>query len=256
MRARRLLVQSWFLPLLTGSALVLLCLWVVLWGYPDINQWLFQRVNALGARGDVFWQQVTVLGEGLVAFVLLASFSARNGRFIWMLLLAALIAGVASQTLKHWLDMPRPAVTLGAESFNLIGWELRARAFPSGHATTALVAAVMATWRFPAWKYAIYAVAVLIALSRIVVGAHWPFDVIAGGCLGYLSGRATLWLVARARFKDTSWQPVIAWLVLLVMAIWLAVFPLEYPLARALVLIIAAAGVVVALLNLRRLLVK
>jgi membrane-associated phospholipid phosphatase len=56
--------------------------------------------------------------------------------------------------------------------------------FPSGHATTAFaLAALLALW-YPRWAAGFLALAGLVALSRVVLGAHFPSDVLAGAALG------------------------------------------------------------------------
>lgn len=255
-------MQKWLsntpilLQLAAGLLLFLLVFRVGVWGYPSFNEQLFISLNTLGSYGNWFWQNLTMLGEGLVAFVLLACFSQRNGRFIWALLLAAIIAGLSSQLLKHWLEMPRPAAILEPGSFNLIGAELRSRAFPSGHATTALVAASMAAWRFPRLRVVVYVFFACVAFSRITVGAHWPFDVLAGACLGYLSGKAAAAISLRYLQRISVWASYGAWVLLIAMSLWLFTFELDYPQARFLTLTIAAAGVTTSLVKLQALLPK
>lgn len=248
--------HSFWIQVVVSAFLVLLVSWVSIWGYPNFNEQIFLALNTIGGRGGWFWQNLTVLGEGLVAFVLLASFSRRDGHFIWALLFAALIAGLSSQLMKHWMEMPRPAAVLEPGSFNLIGAELRARAFPSGHATTALVAASMASWRFPQVRLTIYTLFICVALSRVIVGAHWPFDVLAGGCLGYLSGWCARCISTRYLMFRAEWTAIVAWLLVSILALWLFIFDLDYPAARVLALGIGSLGVVTAILNLRLLLVK
>jgi membrane-associated phospholipid phosphatase len=239
-----------------GVLLFILIFRVSIWGYPNFNQQIFLALNAMGTQGNWFWQNVTMLGEGLVAFVLLACFSPRDGRFLWALLIGAVIAGSSSQLLKHWLEMPRPAAILEPGSFNLIGAELRSRAFPSGHATTAFVAASMAAWRFPRLRIAAYAFFSCVAFSRIVVGAHWPLDVVAGGCLGFLSGQAAGAIAARYLKKVSLWAQYVAWLLLIALSVWLLFFHLDYPAAKLLTQLTGTAGIVTALVNIRALLRK
>jgi undecaprenyl-diphosphatase len=55
---------------------------------------------------------------------------------------------------------------------------------PSGHTTTAFAALVAIGAIFPQARALMWIYAVLIALSRVVVTAHHPSDVIAGAVLG------------------------------------------------------------------------
>ena len=60
--------------------------------------------------------------------------------------------------------------------------------FPSGHSTTAFAAAtVLGAW-FPRFRPAFYVLAALIAWSRVVVGVHYPLDVLGGAVLGTALG--------------------------------------------------------------------
>ena len=56
--------------------------------------------------------------------------------------------------------------------------------FPSGHTTTVFAAAVVFSLFKPSWKAGFFAVAVAIGLARILAGAHYPSDVLAGAVLG------------------------------------------------------------------------
>lgn len=77
--------------------------------------------------------------------------------------------------------------------------------FPSGHATTAfsLAMVVVLLWPKASWPALVFAI--LVSLSRIVEGEHYPVDVTAGAVLGifgaYLARRvfaARGWLFSRA----------------------------------------------------------
>lgn len=65
--------------------------------------------------------------------------------------------------------------------------------FPSGHTLHAVAYAILLGWHFPvaAWVLAPYAV--LVALSRVVLGLHYPSDVLAGAATGAAVACSVLW---------------------------------------------------------------
>ena len=58
--------------------------------------------------------------------------------------------------------------------------------FPSGHTLHAVCFAWQAVAHFPALSWTLVPVAALIALSRVVLGLHYPTDVLAGAAIGAL----------------------------------------------------------------------
>lgn len=72
-----------------------------------------------------------------------------------------------------------------------------ATSFPSGHTTTTFAIAVFLVWalRGSALGWGIVGWAVLVGLSRIYVGVHYPLDIVAGAALGAIGGSLG-WMVA------------------------------------------------------------
>ncbi len=69
--------------------------------------------------------------------------------------------------------------------------------FPSGHTLSSFCAATACLCYFPKGGMACTLLAVLIGLSRLYVGVHYPSDVLGGALLGILIGLVSVWLVDR-----------------------------------------------------------
>jgi len=135
----------------------------------------------------VFMQGVSWLGGGvprwtlaLLLAVLLWRSAGRRPAFL--LAATALAANLASSLLKNLFDRPRPDLIPHLD--HVSSWS-----YPSGHATSvtavALAFALLAPppWRRVAEGCAAAAI-LLTALSRVMLGVHWPSDVLGGIMLG------------------------------------------------------------------------
>ena len=99
-----------------------------------------------------------------------------------------LLAESSSGALKNWADRDRPPLS-NPEPEPLVDLPATS-SFPSGHATVSFACATVLALAVPRLRLPLYALAALIAFSRVYVGVHYPFDVLAGGVLGLLLGVA------------------------------------------------------------------
>jgi len=88
--------------------------------------------------------------------------------------------------IKNMIGRARPFVVFGPDvwAYEPFTWHARYASFPSGHATTAFAALVAIGAIFPRARALMWIYAVLIALSRVVITAHHPSDVIGGAIVG------------------------------------------------------------------------
>ncbi|PTW60109.1 undecaprenyl-diphosphatase [Breoghania corrubedonensis] len=101
-------------------------------------------------------------------------------------------SGVIALVLKWCLGRPRPKLfeTVGPLGFDFLAFNISYTSFPSGHATSVAALAASLCLIFPAWLWLIAVCGFWLIFSRIMVGAHYPSDVIAGTLLGV---SVTLW---------------------------------------------------------------
>jgi membrane-associated phospholipid phosphatase len=231
-------------PWLLGAPAVvtLIALAIALAGItPELFAWL----NTLGRGGyAALWAHLTMLGEGLVAVALIGPLARWRPELGWSLLIAAVLATVAVHGIKEITDLPRPAAVIPPAAIHIIGPDLYIVSFPSGHATTIATFCAVLGFHLPdkRWRGALVVPAVLVALSRVVVGAHWPVDVLGGLVLGWFVAAASVWLAQRWPWgTDRGWQLGIR-LLSLAGAVLLWDAPTHQDLAQGFQKLISAAG--------------
>ena len=132
------------------------------------------------------FQIASRLGDGIVWYVLLALLPLLYGAAavkpaIVMALTGAL--GVALyKFLKRVFVRERPFIT--HSTIDLAMAPLDRYSFPSGHTLHAVSVAWQATAHFPELGWVLVPLAALIASSRVVLGLHYPTDVLVGAAIG------------------------------------------------------------------------
>jgi undecaprenyl-diphosphatase len=138
----------------------------------------FLDITGLGS-----WTIVTIMTLAATGFLVM-----RNRRGTALLVLAAILGGtILNNLLKFVFERARPDLVAHTV-------ETQTSSFPSGHAMMAAVAyltlgALLArTQKTSAARVYIVAasvlVTVLVGISRVYLGVHWPSDILAGWCLG------------------------------------------------------------------------
>jgi len=210
---------------------------------------LFQPINALGYFGpDALWASLTSLGGTLTALVPALVFARRYPGLLWALLIALLVGGGLSHGLKELLDTARPPAVLDGGSFHLIGPAYQAHSTPSGHTITAFTLACIAIRfaRTVRWRAAWVIAAALVGTSRVIVGVHWPLDVLLGAATGAFAAWLTL-LIAdawRVGLRPLPHLLLVAFWCLLALA--LLVHGGDYAAARPLGILLAAGALATA----------
>lgn len=165
--------------------------WITRWGesdwilYPTVIAWLVAWLLSLVTREKL----KRALGE-------LAALSG----FIF---LGVGVPGLISALLKRSIGRGRPETWTAEAPLAFQPWNWTAydwQGFPSGHSTTSFALAMVIAFLWPRAFWVAMVLAATVALSRVVIGEHYPTDIVAGAVLGVAGAYAV-----RALFVSRGW---------------------------------------------------
>ena len=176
--------------------------WMPKRGTPSL--WPIRILTDFGKSEYVLW----ALAGLLLAVVLVAARlrgTARSlllglGTRLQFVFFAVLLPVLVGEVIKWVVGRGRPFVGGEANAFNFkhfVGGEAYA-SLPSGHAITAFALAFAVSALWPRARILMLVYAIVIALTRLVLLAHHPSDVVAGALLGVIGAMAVrYWFAAR-----------------------------------------------------------
>jgi len=121
-----------------------------------------------------------------LALIILALllFGGKKGRIAVLLvaLIVTLSDQLSSHVIKPWIGRVRPCFVV--EGVRQLIRQSHSFSFPSSHASNMAAVATLFSIKYPKIKWVVIGIAILVGYSRIYVGVHYPFDVLAGFILG------------------------------------------------------------------------
>lgn len=193
-------VKGWIVPaaLLTLLVVAVASMWLfdafALREAHQIPKWvreIFRLISMLGNAGWFLWS------AGILFVFLAASPRSRLTPVaqrvvvalvvrVGFLFLAVGLPALFTTIVKRVIGRGRPYVWSDPHPFDFtpLVWASDYSSLPSGHATNAFAAAIAIGSLWPGMRVPMWILAALIALSRIVVLAHFPSDVIVGAVVG------------------------------------------------------------------------
>ena len=143
------------------------------------------------AWADFLMAGLSLAGQGGLVWVVIGATAA--GRrphlrpLLWQVMLAVALAHVTVDlVLKPSIARSRPFEAI--LDARVVGARPTTYSFPSGHAASAVAGAFVTTLMVPQARALLWALAALIALSRVYVGVHYPLDVLVGALVGLAVG--------------------------------------------------------------------
>ncbi|MCL1126128.1 phosphatase PAP2 family protein [Shewanella surugensis] len=152
-----------------------------------LDKYAFSKVNKLAYRYQLIKTatKISFTGDGplyLYFMLALQLFHPKGEAFFNLAGAGLLLAFPLYFILKNTSRRARPC---HGDEFIAIHFEPSDKfSLPSGHTTAAFVMATSIGYIFPQWTLLAYSWALCIGCSRIILGVHYPFDILAGGILG------------------------------------------------------------------------
>lgn len=129
---------------------------------------------------------LTELGNTAVLGALVATGARRHPQMLIAVVVAVLAGAVVINGLKDLLGVARPPAVIAADELRLVGTAYTTGSFPSGHtfATFSVAGVLLAFTRSRVRRLALLLGAAAIGFTRVLIGVHWPLDVLAGAAGG------------------------------------------------------------------------
>ena len=137
---------------------------------------------------------VSRLGNGLFWYVLMLLLPLIYGTEAILVVVQMIVAGLSGTLvylyLKKRTKRPRPyAVNRGIE---LGAQPLDQYSFPSGHTLHAIGFSTIVCYYYPEFIVFLIPVSILVAISRMILGLHYPSDVLVGAGIGFTTATIVL----------------------------------------------------------------
>ncbi|MDP8950922.1 MAG: phosphatase PAP2 family protein [Actinomycetota bacterium] len=140
------------------------------------------RAFTIAGKAGALWGVISAL-----AFLVTGLEASYNLFVPWV---AVAASWTVAEGAKHLFDRARPFI-YDTEIFPLVKTP-SSSSFPSGHSATAAAGTLTLSVVYPSFAPALVLSGLLVALSRIYLGVHYPFDVLAGGLIGTAIAAAVL----------------------------------------------------------------
>ena len=167
----------------------------VLVAHTDVHradEWLYRAINGLGPGPDLLW---TALDPHTRNYLLLIVLAVAAGAVSNVRGVPRVFARVFGSAVLAWglleavysvYDRARPEEVVEHAILNGHSWA-HLNSFPSGHMAITAALSVSVALAFPRLRFLLWAYIAAVAFTRVMFGAHFPLDTVAGTALGTAS---------------------------------------------------------------------
>ena len=180
--------------------------------YIQIQKNCFFFLNSKLSQFPNTQYNLTQFGDALIFLSFLSIFIVYAPKLWESLISASVVSAIFSRLLKVTFAVPRPAAVFDQHSFVIVGKALSGNnSLPSGHSITVFTTLTVLLFAFMPqqlkwkimWVFSLIITGLILAFTRVGIGAHYPLDVITGGVVGYISGLTGIFI--SQKYKIWSW---------------------------------------------------
>jgi undecaprenyl-diphosphatase len=141
---------------------------------------------------DPIFVMITYMGSSVFWILATVLFWIKGKKKISLyLIIAFMIDSLSLFLLKSFFIRPRPFENFS--NLKVLNFEVDiGPSFPSGHTQRAFSGATILGSFYKKFSTAFFIISLLVGISRIYIGVHYPFDVLAGAINGVLIGFVTM----------------------------------------------------------------
>lgn len=160
---------------------------------------LCQQMNQFGRRTPMvgnFFRVISRLGDGVFWYSLMLALpflDAQHGlESVGHIAVVSIVCVALYKVLKNHMVRERPFISFS--HIHALVAPLDHYSFPSGHTMNAMNFAVLFSVLYPPLFWLVVPFAILVGLSRVILGMHYPTDVIVGAVLGSSLASISFWI--------------------------------------------------------------
>lgn len=162
------------------------------------------RIPVLDSTFIIITDSAAAIAFGVPGVALIISYIKKNPfirRNALMILLSVAFSAIVANVLKYSIDLPRPYEIYPFIKKLSVGGS---PSFPSGHTTDAFAFAMAVSLLYRKWLLILPCLvwAVLVGYTRMILGVHFPSDVLAGAFIGITCTTALYWFWSKREIKQ------------------------------------------------------
>ncbi len=179
---------------------------------------LFYLLNNFSGKSRLFDILVVFFASYLqyfvvATFLLFLCFSVYSKReklyMFWTTVISIIVARLGiTEIIRFFYHRPRPFLAFQVHKLLSNGWFYSDKewSFPSGHSAFFFAMAAAIYFYNKKWGIGFFTAAVLMNISRIIAGVHYPSDILAGMIIGMLTGYITSYFTGRFFANINIWK--------------------------------------------------